>query len=255
MSTKTLSLLRRTQSVGDSLILLFLLILAWQGVHQFVGDTAMSSPVKTLSQSLALLFDYEFWPNVWATFKPFLIALAIEIVTGLLFGVLLGIHRPSGAVMEPLLVGFYAIPKVLFYPVISLSFGIGVTAEVVFAYIHGIFPITLFTMNAVRTIRPVYMKTARSLRLSLAQRIWYIALPATLPEVFTGVRIGFATTLLSVLIMEMFGSKNGLGFILMRAMAVNRVEEIMSVAFLLAAFAVGTSLILIAIDRRLHKRL
>ena len=139
----------------------------------------------------------------------------------------------------------------LFY----LLFGIGVTSEVVFAVLHGILPITLFTMTAVRRIRPVYLKTARALRLSRTQTALTVALPAVVPDVFSGIRIGFSVTLLGVLLCEMFGSKNGLGFLLMQAIGLNKVEMIASLALLMSGFAVVSNGLLLAFDRRLHRNM
>lgn len=83
--------------------------------------------------------------------------------------------------------------------------------------------------------------------------MWTIALPAAIPEVFSGLRIGFAATMLGVLLSEMFGSKNGLGFLLMNAIGLNHVNDIMALTLLLAGFAAAVNLVLLAVDRRLHR--
>ena len=75
---------------------------------------------------------------------------------------------------------------------------------------------------------------------------------AAIPEVFTGLRIGFTATMPGVLLSEMFGSKNGIGFLLMNAMGLNHVNEIMALTLLLAGFAALVNLTLLAIERRLH---
>ena len=92
------------------------------------------------------------------------------------------------------------------------------------------------------------------MRLDFWQMLWSIALPATIPEVFTGLRIGFAGTMLGVLLSEMFGSKNGLGFMLMNAIGLNQVNLIMSLTLLLVSFAALVNLGLLHVDRRLHRR-
>ena len=68
-------------------------------------------------------------------------------------GLALGAHRLSGEVAEPILVALYSIPKITLYPVILLLFGLGISAKIAFGVIHGIIPVILFTMNAVRNIR------------------------------------------------------------------------------------------------------
>jgi len=81
-----------------------------------------------------------------------------------------------------------------------------------------------------------------------------IVLPAALPEIFTGIRIGFALTLIGTLLAEMFASQRGLGFLLMNAIGLHNVDLIMALTFILVAFAATVSSILLFLDRRLHSR-
>jgi NitT/TauT family transport system permease protein len=78
--------------------------------------------------------------------------------------------------------------------------------------------------------------------------------PATLPEIVTGLRVGFSLTLLGVIIGEMFASKQGLGFMVINAINLADVETMMSVAFLLFVAAAIANGILLWIDHWLHKR-
>ena len=80
-----------------------------------------------------------------------------------------------------------------------------------------------------------------------------VLLPAAFPEIFSGLRIGFSVTLLGTVMSEMFGSKRGLGFLLMNALGVNNVELIMSLALLLIAFAAVANSVLMAIERRISR--
>ncbi len=236
----------------DSLILLVVLLFVWQALFAIVGASALTPPIATFGNAWGLLAEADFWPNVASSFRALGLAIAFEVVLGLAIGAFLGLNRLAGEVMEPLLMGFYAVPKIVFYPVVLMVCGIGLTSVVVFAVMHGILPIILFTMNAVRAIRPIFLRTGRALRLSMAQTVWNIALPAAIPEVFSGLRIGFAATMLGVLLSEMFGSKNGLGFLLMNAIGLNHVNDIMALTLLLAGFAAAVNLALLAVDRRLH---
>jgi NitT/TauT family transport system permease protein len=166
----------------------------------------------------------------------------------------MGAHRLSGAVGEPILVALYSLPKIVLYPVVLLVFGLGISGKVAFGALHGILPVALLTMGAIRAIPPVYLRAARTLHLSPWQTIASVLLPAALPEVFTGLRIGFTVTLLGVLLGEMFASKQGLGFMLMNAEQILQGEEMMSVAIVLFAFAALANALLLWIEHRLHRR-
>ena len=80
-----------------------------------------------------------------------------------------------------------------------------------------------------------------------------VLLPAALPEIFAGLRIGFSLTLIGTLLGEMFASQRGIGFLLMNAIGLHNVDLIMALTFLLSLFAGTASLILLAIDRRMSE--
>jgi NitT/TauT family transport system permease protein len=108
---------------------------------------------------------------------------------------------------------------------------------VAFGVIHGVFPIAIFTMHAVRNVSPIYKRTARVLGLSPATTALTIMSPAALPEIIAGVRVGAALTLLGTLIGELFASTSGIGFALMRAMDIHAVTDILALTLMLFAFA------------------
>ena len=236
----------------DTALLIAALFGAWQLLHFVVGGDALPSPLAASGRLLRLLGSPDFGANASETARAFGFALLISWIGGLGLGVLLGAHRLTGDVFEPMLVTLYAIPKITLYPVILLLFGLGVSAKIAFGALHGIIPVVLFTMTAVRNIHPVHMKSARALRLTPADTALHVILPATLPEVFSGFRVGFALTLLGTLIGEMFASQRGIGYMLVHAMQNNEPEIIVALALLLVTFATLASSLLLAIDRRLR---
>jgi len=238
----------------DFLVFAAVFLALWQLAHEWGGDVAMTTPLDTLTFSVRTLFSAEFWPHAYATMRAFFIALILASSAGVLVGAVLGFHRLSGEVSEPILVAVYSIPKVTLYPIILLFFGVGMAAEVAFGALHGIIPIILFTMNAVRNIKPVYIKTARVLQLEPWTLLRTVLLPATLPEVFTGLRVGFSLTLIGTLLSEMFGSRSGIGFQLMNAIGLHNMDIIMSLTFLLVAFAGTANALMLLVDHRLHRR-
>ena len=246
--------LGRMRRALDTLILMAGLLLAWQAIFVLFGDLAITPPVETFAQALHMLGSERFRPDLIETAQAFAAALAIAVFAGLSLGLVLGFHRLSGEVFEPILSALYSIPKVTLYPMVLLICGIGVGAKIAFGTIHGIVPIVIFTMDAVRNIRPVYVKTGRVYHLGAMSMGRTILIPAVLPEIFTGLRVGFSLTLIGTLIGEMFGALHGVGFVLMRAIGLHDVKTIMAITVLLVVFAAGVNTLLLAIDRRLHRR-
>lgn len=243
-----------TQRVTDSLIILAVMLAVWQGLHQIVGDTALPGPAATLLYLARFMTTARFYENAEATLVAFLYALVIAYGIGLAIGVWLGAHHLSGAVGEPLLVAIYSMPKITLYPVILLIFGLGLSGKVAFGALHGVLPVALLTMAAIRNIPLVYLKAARTLHLSKWQTIFTVLFPATLPEVVAGLRIGLTVTLLGVLLAEMFASKRGLGFLIINAMSLAQSEEMVAVAIVLFVFAALANSLLLWMEHSLHKR-
>jgi NitT/TauT family transport system permease protein len=75
-----------------------------------------------------------------------------------------------------------------------------------------------------------------------------------MPEIFTGLRVGFSLTLIGSLLAEMFASQRGLGYLLMTGIGLHNIDLVMSVTLLIVVFAAAISTLLLEIDRRLHRQ-
>lgn len=241
------------RSAGTLLVLLALLAL-WQGLHLLVGASSLASPLQTVTKLAALLMTGEFWLNISETMRAFVAAFAISLFGGIALGIVLGLRKLAGNVAEPILTTLYSIPKVVLYPLVLLCFGLGISAKIAFGVMHGLIPITLFSMNAIRQMKPVYRRTSQVMRLTPWQNAFTVIMPAILPEIISGVRLGFSLTLLGVLIGEMFASQRGLGFLLTGAINLGQIDTIMAIALLLTVFAVTCNVLMMRIDRRLTHR-
>jgi NitT/TauT family transport system permease protein len=243
-----------TRRFTDTFVVLLAMLAVWQILHLIAGATALPAPLPTMSYLLRNVATDRFATNAAATIEAFFFALILAYTIGLAIGVWMGAHRLSGAVGEPILVALYSLPKIVLYPVLLLIFGLGISGKVAFGALHGILPVALLTLGAIRAIPPVYLRAARTLQLTPWQTIRTVLLPAALPEVFTGLRIGFTVTLLGVLLGEMFASKAGLGSMIMTDMSLAQSEDMVTVAILLFAFAAVANAILLWIEHRLHRR-
>lgn len=241
-------------SLRNTAILIVGLLVVWELAYLAVGQVALRSPWQTMAFLAKLMATDTFWPHLVESMKAFAAALVIAVVLGLAIGFTLALHRLSGDAFEPMLVALYSIPKITLYPIILLAFGLGISAKIAFGAIHGIIPVALFTLTAVRSIKPILVKTGRVLRLGPAEMVRSILFPAAIPEIFTGIRVGFSLTLVGTVLGEMFASQRGLGYLLMNAINLYNVDLIMAVTFLLTVFAAAVNTILLVVDRRLHHR-
>ncbi len=237
----------------DALAILAVLTVAWQGAYEYAGAVAVTPPLGTVAFAAHLLGSARFWEHAAATGLALADAFAIAAVLGVLGGLALGLWRYAADVTEPVLAALYAVPKITLYPVILLLFGLGLPAKVAFGVIHGVIPVTLLTLSAVRGIRPVLLRTARVLRLTPRETMRHVLAPAVLAEIVTGLRLCFSLTLLGVLIGEMFASQRGLGFLIINGINNHDVRMTTAVVLLVVVAAVLANALLLATDRTLHR--
>jgi len=234
----------------DALLLVAGFLVCWHLLYMLVGADVVSAPAATLWRAAALLRTEDFWHDAASTGSAFAYACLIGISGGLALGLVIGLSRFAAEVADPILGSVYSIPKITLYPIILLIFGLSPAAQVAFGVIHGIFPVAIFSMNAVRNVAPVHRRTAKALRLSPWATIATVLAPAAIPEILSGVRIGIAVTLLGILIGELFASSSGIGYALIRATERHNVVDIFALTLLLFLFAVAINTLLHAGERR-----
>ena len=229
------------------------LVILWQLLYIALGPRVLTPPLTTFVNASRMLRMPDYWPDFAESARAFLIALVIAFSLGIAGGLLIGVSRAGAEILEPLLVNANTVPKVALYPVILLIFGLGLWAKVVFGALHGVIPIMISSIGAVRNVNPIYVRSGRTMHLTRWQMLRRIWAPACVPEIFTGLRLGFSLTLLGTIFGEFFASQKGVGFLLMNAIDLRNIPAIMSLILILVVFAVAANSALLAIDHRLHR--
>jgi len=234
--------------------LVAMLLLLWQTLYLLFGQRVLTPPWTTFVNAWTVLKSLEYWPDIAESMRAFSIALLIACGLGMMGGLLIGSWRASTEVLEPLLVNINTVPKVALYPIVLLIFGLGIWAKVVFGVLHGIVPVMISSIGAVRSVNPIFVRCARTMHLTRSQMLSRIWVPACIPEIFSGLRLGFSLTLLGTIFGEFFASQKGIGFLLMNAIDLRNVPMIMSLILILIVFALLANSVLLAVDRRLHRQ-
>jgi NitT/TauT family transport system permease protein len=238
------------QRVGDIAVASLVLVAGWQALSLLIGARTLPAPSQTAARIAAAFGQPDFLGDLWATGQAYAIALAVAMGGGVVLGLLSGGWRAFGETVEPVMHIVVAVPKVTLYPVILLLFGLGDAAKIAFGVLHGLPTVTIMTAGAIHTLKPIYRKTARAMRLTPRDFALHLLLPAVMPEILVSLRICFALTLLGVLVGEMFASARGLGHLLMASIGVDDMPTVMAIIVLLFLFAgAGSAGLLAAIDR------
>lgn len=196
--------------------LLVLLLAAWEIVPrlQLIPELFLPSLSKTLT---VLWIDrWIYGEALLVTLYEVALAMLIACGAGILVGAVVGGLSRLRQVMLPIFSSLYAIPIVILYPLFTAWFGIGSESKIAFAGIYGFFPVMLSTAAGIRTIDPQYLLAARSMGATLLQQIAYVIIPASIPTVLNGLRLGGALTIIGVVVSEMLVSAAGIGYVVTR---------------------------------------
>jgi putative hydroxymethylpyrimidine transport system permease protein len=194
-----------------SAALLVLFVLAWQGVASLesVDDLTLASPVETWE---ALRDDWSLlWDNAWVTLVEVLLGLAIAVVAGV--GLAIGMHliRPLRDAAYPLLVASQAIPIVVLAPIFVLAFDYGIGPKLAIVALICFFPITVNLLDGLRSVEPELLKLMRSFGASRLRTLRSVELPASLPFLFSGLKVAATVSVIGAVFGEWAGADEGLG--------------------------------------------
>jgi NitT/TauT family transport system permease protein len=179
------------------------------------------------------------------------VAYVLSVVLGVSLGVAVGSVRALREVLSPFVIAVYGMPKILVLPWIVLILGFGTAPAIVYGTIHGFFPILVLVMGGVRDVDRTLVTVARSLGASTWQLYWKVLLPAIVPTVLAGMRLGVVFCLLGVLIVEMFAGVRGMGYVLGSLANGFQAPELFAATALVSAASIVIVLGLDALNERL----
>src|SRR5262245_160339 len=176
-----------------------------------VSPLLLPNPVAVLRDFWDILKTGEFIGDLRVTLTELAAAFAIAASCGVVVGYLISRSQYRIRVFEPLFAGIYSVPIILFLPLYVLFFGLGPASKIALGATIGFFPIALNTVAGFGYVDRVLVVAARSMGASDLQLFRYVLLPAALPIIQTGMRMGFTVALLSIIGSETIASLAGLG--------------------------------------------
>ncbi|MPZ27916.1 MAG: ABC transporter permease subunit [Micromonosporaceae bacterium] len=200
--------------IAGTVGMLGLLVLAWQAgsaLHWW-GPGLLPTPAEVAGAVRELLRTPDFWSSLTDTLLAVVVSFTTGSVLGIATGTLLWRFPLLGRVLEPYVVSFYAVPLIVLYPVMLVVIGINVWSLVVLNTVVVAIPVLLNTWVGLQAVPPVYHRLARSLRCGAVRRFRQVLLPAALPQILAGLRIGASLAVVGITSMEFLLAPAGLGF-------------------------------------------
>lgn len=195
-------------------------------------------PLPLIVKEFFLLFlDRGFYWHLGVTIGEVLLAVAIGGGGGILVGVILGRDRYLGAAFEPLIYYLGPTPKIIFFPILIMWFGVGIGSKIAMGALSCFFPVALSVASSMRQVDSALIRVGLSFRLSAVQMFTKIYIPAMRIPVLNGIRIGLGIAIVGTLLAETKLANQGLGYAVIQTYVtfdMPRMYALLLVVFLLA---------------------
>lgn len=183
----------------------------WEVVGLLSGRTVLPTPFEVATALVRIIANGELPSALGTSLLDLVAGLAISVVLGVGFGLLLGRYRILDEMFDPLVNLFNATPMVAILPLVIIWMGLGLGARVLYIVLLSIWSILINTSEGMANIPKAYGELGRAFGLSERQIVWKIGVPATLPYLVTGLRVAIGRAVIGMVIAEMQVNEVGTG--------------------------------------------
>ena len=228
-------------------------LLLWELVGRFVVKNALflATPSQTALALAKLWSEGALQHHSWVSTQEFLLGFALAVALGIPIGLVTASWRRPAAMLNPWISGLYATPIIALAPLFILWFGIGIWSKVAVVASLVLFPVIINTDAGVRNADRQLIEAVRSFGATKLQLFTKVSLPAALPFILAGLRLGVGRGLIGVVVGELFGARAGLGFMITQAAEVFNMPQLFAGVVVLAAAGIALTAAFQAIERRL----
>jgi len=236
----------------DRKVVLIGVLVFWEVIFRagLISPLFFASPSQIGIAAVELAQDPMVRAAIATTGRLFLIALSLAMTGGILLGGLMGLSNIMYRSLHPIFVMFFATPSMIFIPLVILALGTGDTSKIAYAVFGGLLPVTITVTAGTRSVDAKLLRAARSMGASRLQTVRFVLVPGALPAVFASVWYGIKHCLLGVLIMELFVSRFGIGYLLRTFSSSFRADRVLVLMLSVSLIAI----FLAALASRLESR-
>jgi len=198
--------------------------------------------LAAIGRALAtLLASPDFYANVGVTLYEIGVALLIGGIAGLAVGIALGGNRFLSQAYEAIVYYLGPTPKIIFFPVMIMWFGVGSGSKIAMGVLSCFFPIVISTAAGMREVDAVLIRVGRSFRLSAWQMATKIYLPALRQPIVNGVRLGLGVAIIGTLLAETKLSNKGIGYLIIQAYSTFDMPKMYALLIVLFVLSIGAN--------------
>jgi NitT/TauT family transport system permease protein len=191
-------------------VLIWALVAQWGSLPAFI----LPSPAAVWQRFVQVLMDGTLLRNSLVTLSEVLLGLLIGSVLATVIGYGLAKSHSMEKILSPFLVASQAVPTVAIAPLLVIWFGPGMISKVIICALTVFFPILVNTIIGIQAVPESLHDLMKSMRATRLQTLRYLEVPASLPVLFGGMRIGATLSVIGAVVGEFVGSDRGLGFLI-----------------------------------------
>jgi ABC-type nitrate/sulfonate/bicarbonate transport system permease component len=193
--------------------------LVWEVAARLVwrDPSVLPSPTQALEQAWTVLSYRELLGDVAISLGRVLAGFSIAAVVGVALGLACGWFRTLGLIMGPLVELLRPIPPLAWIPIAIVWFGLGEPSKIFVIALGAFFPIFTNAYRGLTMISPVLFRAARTMDVTGWRLLWKVAVPAAMPDVAIGLRVGFGLAFGVLVAAELIASDSGMGHLIMEA--------------------------------------
>jgi NitT/TauT family transport system permease protein len=210
-------LIRVLQGTWRPVAVLVAIVVVWWAVTAagMIKPYLVPSPAKTLQiiQDKSSYFAH----NTWITTYETLLGFVIAVVIGVLSAVVMVYSSTIEKSLYPLLLFAQVIPKIAIAPLFVVWLGFGLTPKIVVAVLMAFFPIVISTVTGLKSIDPEMLQLSATMGAGAGQTFWKIRFPASLPHLFSGLKVAATMAVTGAVVGEFVGANEGLGYVILQA--------------------------------------
>lgn len=251
MSWRRFAAMNRTLIAAICFIVLWF-VLTYLNAHHFnwVNPTLLPGPIDVVESGIATAQTGELQGDILASLSRIGEGFVIAALCGVLAAFAVVACKPLAYFVEPLIEILRPIPPLAFLPMLVLWFGIGEFSKVSFIAYSAFFPVFTTSIDGIKHVDPVLLRAASSLGASRSQIFRFVILPAALPSIFTGLRLGIALSFFVIVAAEFLGADSGIGYLINNARIYFMVSQMLFGAAVIGFFGYVVNWILKSLERK-----
>ena len=219
------------------------IVLVWEALARsgLLYRDVVPSLIKIGRALYETLADRMFYFHLYATFYEIAVAMVIGCLSGLVVGIALGGSKLMQRAYEPFLYYLGPCPKIIFFPVMIMWFGVGPGSKIAMGVISCFFPVALNVAGGMREIDKTLIRVGGSFRLNTWQMATKIYMPAMRHPMINGVRLGLGVCLIGTLLAETRLSNRGIGFMVIQSYTLFDMPQMYSLLIVLFVISIGAN--------------